>query len=610
MPETGGAGMGHAEQPALGGGQVLGAFSYTSVGEHGWSVANHHDLAGLTADAVAEGRGLIERLPWWDDPSLPFQAGIDVYERPRRLAWLGRGNTPRRFLIHTMYAERDASNRPGNNFTECLVVTRRHGSPSDRESAGARVRSIRPSQLWDPDHWCTPWGAQEVAAARPGQRWLRPTTPQPDVLRVIAAEPTGQVQLHRMFRAVHDALHSQARTKLIAVIDDFIWAGGLLDTVLSLLPAEDLWDATFDVRSMAPRVTLGTPLAVGLTADLNLFGPEFPVAARVPGTVELTEAAVDRDPESGQGRGTAEPCPFCNQWFATLDAQLRQPDGLDPDRLAGTLAGVQAAHERHRQLHPRPERAPAPDLLRGSRGIGGESTVAVTAAPPRPESVAPHVSPAPHARPVAPFTQGTPVPPTMPPAESSIGSVPRAPATPGSWAAGTGSRLSAVTPVAPPAAVGLEGSGAGNPTAPPLDPGRRADAPAGDRWPGPPASRPWPPPAAAGDESEAAPPARVPARSARTTDPAPALSVLARPHLNHPEAARLRALIDRVAQVVISMEDDPMDDGTRRQRAFKAWRDVAEEAIVERHRLRAQLGITTSEAGGNRPQIKRGKGRK
>ncbi len=117
MPET---------SPLLAGGRLLGAFGYASLGTSGWRVGQRIDVGGLADDAVAEGARLIERLPWWPDE--PLAAGVDPYERPRRLAWLGTGTTPRRFLLHTIHAENDASNRPDNNFTECLVVERMDAS--------------------------------------------------------------------------------------------------------------------------------------------------------------------------------------------------------------------------------------------------------------------------------------------------------------------------------------------------------------------------------------------------------------------------------------------------------------------------------------------------
>ena len=62
----------------LGGGQVLGAFGYTSMGADGWRVAQRNSFGGLTEDAVAEGARLIDRLTWWPDEALAVLARGDV----------------------------------------------------------------------------------------------------------------------------------------------------------------------------------------------------------------------------------------------------------------------------------------------------------------------------------------------------------------------------------------------------------------------------------------------------------------------------------------------------------------------------------------------------
>jgi hypothetical protein len=339
----------HDPMPGVAGGQVIGVFGYTSVGEAGWSVTAPSDLGGLGDDAIQEGRGLVERIPWWD--KWPIQEGADVLKRPRRLAWLGgRTSAPRRFLLHTIHCENDASTRPGNNYTECWVVGRREQVPGSPDQGGPG-KWLRPSQLWDPIHWRTPWGAEDVARQQPGAGPFAPPMPQDEVLQRILQEPTSLVRLRLLHRMVHDALHGVAGP-IMATVDDLIWGAVLLDTCLRLMPDEDVWEATFDLRSIAPQaMTVGAP-DQGQRAMVNLYeGP-------VPGSglsepIDLTEeaatsGAVDMRLEATTPR---QPCLTCGTWYPSMAALLAEPKGVQMETILATLSTMGESSARRRALH-------------------------------------------------------------------------------------------------------------------------------------------------------------------------------------------------------------------------------------------------------------------
>lgn len=407
--------------PVLAGGRVLGAFDYTSSGQAGWHVVHRSDLGGLSDDAVAEGSRLIERLPWW--PTEPRAAGGDPYQRPRRLAWLGGAARQRRFLVHTIHAENDASNRPDNNYTECLIVGADSAAPdrpgrppagqvpppTDQGEARGAVpvawTSTRPSQLWSLDSWASPWGPSAVGQARPGAGRLTPALPPQDVFTHIVSETNGMARLRTLLRAIHRAIHLGG-PPVTGRVDDLVWGAALLDTAISLLPAPAVWDVTFDLRSVAPTGRAATPSHRPRSqAVVMLLGRHDQPVASVPGTLNLTgDASVDAL-DAALAETTDADCPRCGLWLTSVDLLLRQSPAPTWDQVAHQVA----------------------DLEAGQRRLGG---LTVSTAPPRGTAEAPPsqptLQPAPP-RPAAPqpAEAAGPPPPSQPGTSHPIPPAPR-----------------------------------------------------------------------------------------------------------------------------------------------------------------------------------------
>ena len=349
-----------SQPPTLAGGRILGAFDYTSSGQAGWHVVHRRDLGGLTEDAIAEGSRLIERLPWW--PSEPRAAGGDPYQRPRRLAWLGGPASGRRFLVHTIHAENDASNRPDNNYTECLIVGAEAGEPTpDRHPAGqqplaqpeTQTRNLptawsttRPSQLWSLDSWASPWGPSAVGEARPGSGTLTPGLPPRDVFAHIVSEPNGMPRLRTLLRAIHRAIHLGG-PPVTGRVDDLVWGAALLDTAISLLPPPAVWEVTFDLRSLAPTGRAASPSHRPRSqAVVMLLGRHDQPATPVPGCLELAADASADSLEAALAESTEADCPRCGLWLTSLDLLLRQSPAPDWDQVAHQVGDLEAGRRR------------------------------------------------------------------------------------------------------------------------------------------------------------------------------------------------------------------------------------------------------------------------
>lgn len=286
---------------AVGGGDVVGTFSYGSRGSQGWGVLQ---VAGRIDMSDAEtGVTHVVRLQGESGPT----------DRVRRLVWDGDGRDPRRFLIRTIEAGPDASNRPHNNFSQGLVV-RRSGN-GDRDG-------VRPSQLWSSPVWPSPYGASAVAAVDLAQHIPLTASPEAPSIAILARRQNGLTSLATLLGHVEQTIRTGDTLLIGARTAD---AGALyLDFALSLMAPELQWEATFEVSSQ-PLDSFGGPgprLRMGLSSPDAVTGPGKILLDRMDATVPV-----------------AVPCARCGlpeeTWASLTGAALWDIDGLaeqDPQR--------------------------------------------------------------------------------------------------------------------------------------------------------------------------------------------------------------------------------------------------------------------------------------
>lgn len=282
---------GSTTAPALGEvltGRIVARFVYASRGTDGWSVSSM--VGSAPTQVVDEAIRHLERL------NSPEGYALDPDElRDRRLVWAGGPGAPWRFLINSVAAGADASARPNNCFSDCLIVQR------DPVADGTD-----PAAMWGSRDWLTPFGAQEVAAAdlRPlGDIALHPAVASDAdlsaLVRFIAEDgqlPGFLFGVARMIESVHRAARNPSSTWI--GVGQLVLAPILLSVLYDLLPYDVGWDVTCEIRK-TPR-TGATPSLVNLRLVESAALPIEPTAFAV--TPDTTIA----DPEMIK-------CPMCGK---------------------------------------------------------------------------------------------------------------------------------------------------------------------------------------------------------------------------------------------------------------------------------------------------------
>lgn len=232
-------------------GRVVARFAYTSRGSAGWGVAG--TVGSCAKPVLDEAIGRIEQL---NSPN-GYESPPD-HARDTRLFWARSENGPWRFLLHSVSAGSDASDRPNNCFTDCLIVR------ADDSADG-----VDPAAFWGSTTWLKPYGPDEVALtdlAALGHKALQPTA-NPTQLRVLvdflSQESRGLGYLNglmQMVAAVWKHGESAASTWIgierLPQTESDATAGlgslqvgkNLLSVLFELLPFDVAWNTTFEIR--------------------------------------------------------------------------------------------------------------------------------------------------------------------------------------------------------------------------------------------------------------------------------------------------------------------------------------------------------------------------
>ena len=227
----------------LNSGRVVGRFIYTSRGTQGWGVV---DLVGTAPDeVVAEALSHVERLVEQTSPLAP-----PVENRARRMVWGGTHGSPWRFLFQTVSAGDDASRRPHNNVTDCLVVRQQETGPL----------GLEPARLWSSTGWLTPYGPDEVTridlAALGEAEFALPVEDHENPLAMLAVaaatnnEPSLLHNVASLVASIANGAGGPGRSTLLALVDDVEFAPIFLSAATSVVPFDVAWNLPLEVRSV------------------------------------------------------------------------------------------------------------------------------------------------------------------------------------------------------------------------------------------------------------------------------------------------------------------------------------------------------------------------
>lgn len=234
-------------------GAVVGRALYTSQGADGWRITSK---VGDMPNQVAEDwTRFCERLKSADGP-----VASRSDQRERRLLWVGEPGDRWRYLIHSVAAGVDASNRPDNTFSDCLIVER-----------AAVAATVSPGQLWASDSWLTPFGPQAVGAA----------SLLGDRTTALALDVASDLTLERLVQTMPADQEAAARLLTLAEMVDHAgnptggtlwvgfrtldWAPLLLDVLHELIPTDVAWDLSCEIRSAPGSVPGNEPLRLRFT---------------------------------------------------------------------------------------------------------------------------------------------------------------------------------------------------------------------------------------------------------------------------------------------------------------------------------------------------------
>ena len=315
-------------------GAITGRFIYTSEGSAGWRVSTS---VGTVPDEVQqEAIAYIQRLT-----SPPGFAVPEPSQRNRRLGWVGSPRSQWRFLMNSIAAGSDASNRPNNCVNDCLVVRR-----------GSQVSGADPASFWDSPDWSTPYGAAQVSTLdlRRDASALQPNSSQAvDVSELAAFMHEGGRQPGYLLglAALIDRIKAGARSCWVGTQDDVEAMGPiLLSSLYRMLPIDIGWELTSEIW----KVSEGQVAATG--ADVAL---RFADSDRLPTSLQPLQIS---DVSSWQSPSPAL-CRECGKrlwsWADVLSVALSRlaelmRSGAPVDeikRLAGLLSGYCQALREH-----------------------------------------------------------------------------------------------------------------------------------------------------------------------------------------------------------------------------------------------------------------------
>ena len=332
--------MTQVQGESIGQGQVLdgtitGRFIYTSEGSAGWRVST--SVGTLPDEVQQEAIGYNQRLTSPQGFATP-----DPNLRNRRIAWVGSPKSQWRFLMNSIAAGSDASNRPNNCVNDCLVVRR-----------DSRVSGTDPASFWDSPDWSTPYGAQEVSTLdlrrNPSALQPRPSAQAVDVSQLATylhegGRPPGYLL---GLAALIDRIAYGARSSWVGTQDDVQAMGPiLLSSLYRMLPTDIGWEVTSEIW----HITDGQVTPTG--ADVAL---RFADSNRLPSSLQPLQIS---DATTWQPRDHAL-CPDCGQrqwsWADVLTAGLFRLAGLmragapaqEINRLAGQFSGYCQALREH-----------------------------------------------------------------------------------------------------------------------------------------------------------------------------------------------------------------------------------------------------------------------
>ncbi len=250
-------------------GRVVARFTYTSRGSAGWGVAG--SVGSAPKQVMNEAIGFIEQL----SSPVGYEAPPD-HARDARLLWTKSESGPWRFLLNSVSAGTDASERPNNCFTDCLIVQ------ADDSSDGAD-----PAAFWGTETWIKPYGADEVASvdlAALGKTALEPVASPaqlPVLVDYLTREGQGLGYLDGLIRMVFAVFQNreaakstwigierppQAEADALAGLASLQVGKNLMSVLFELLPFDVAWDTTFEIR-----YTRDTPLSHASSVALHLM---------------------------------------------------------------------------------------------------------------------------------------------------------------------------------------------------------------------------------------------------------------------------------------------------------------------------------------------------
>jgi hypothetical protein len=238
-------------------GTIVGRFVYTSRGSQGWGVAD--EVGQVPPEVMRQALSAVERL---SEPTELLEPAPN--ERARRMVWGGEPGAPWRYLFNTVSAGDDASRRPHNNITDCLVVRR-----NDTGHPGCE-----PARLWGSRGWLTPYGSEAVSGIdlHPDdtESLVMPLDDagEPLVTLALAAatnnEPSFLYSVASLVAAIAQGVGSPSRRTAVAVVEDVDFAPIFLGAAASVLPFDVAWDLPVEVRSVA--LTAAPPHGGGIIA--------------------------------------------------------------------------------------------------------------------------------------------------------------------------------------------------------------------------------------------------------------------------------------------------------------------------------------------------------
>ncbi|MDQ1250770.1 MAG: hypothetical protein QG597_5150 [Actinomycetota bacterium] len=223
-------------------GRIVGRFVYTSSGSQGWGIAD--EVGQVPPEVVRQALSAVERLSEPTELVVPPPS-----RRARRMVWGGQAGSPWRFLLHTVAAGDDASRRPHNNVTDCLVVHQ-----SDTGAPGCE-----PPRLWGSTGWLTPYGSEAVSIVGlnpdESESLTMPVEDHGDPLATLAVaaasnhEPSLLYSVASLIVAIAQGSGSHPGRATVAMVEDVDFAPIFLGAAASVLPFDVAWDLPVEVRS-------------------------------------------------------------------------------------------------------------------------------------------------------------------------------------------------------------------------------------------------------------------------------------------------------------------------------------------------------------------------